>query len=186
MNYRWEKNFWDLGYIPELKFYTVAGPLAQWSSWQLEASLQHKDLIRLNFTEADNPAFFGAGWGSPEISPQGQGVRWVTGHRAELMLPLPKESAEDAVYQLNLEIWVPEFNSGQSISMQINGHGYADRPLEPGMHLVIYRIPAEHIVSGDNHIVLDFAQSNRASEEDLRSLTVSMKTVYFERMEVGS
>lgn len=185
MNYRWEHSFWEKGSIPELEFYTVAGPISSWKSWQLEAGLHRKSLLQLQLSDADDPGFFGEGWGQPEVSPQGTGMRWVDGHRAELLLLLQTEEEADNMFQLNVGLWVPDFNPGQAVSLDLNGHTYPKQALEPGLHTVKFRIPAGQMHSGINQMVLGFDVAQRPNEEDHRKLAVVVNALHVEKIEVG-
>jgi hypothetical protein len=185
MNYRWENRFWQLGFIPDLKFYTVSGPVSEWSSWQLEAGMQRKAIMQLEFSDADDPANFGVGWGNPEISPQGTGVRWVVDHRAELFIPLEAVEGSEVAYQLNLEVWVPEFNPNQAITVEFNGQTFAKRNLPPGLYNLNYRIPADQVQLASNHVVLLFDQLTPSNEQGQRRLAVVVRALDFQRIKVG-
>ncbi len=184
MNYRWEHTFWELGYIPELEFYTVTGPVSEWSSWRLESGIHRDTLVRLDFTLDDDPAVFGGGWGAVEMSPQGTGIRWVEGHVAELFLELEEEAGAGFALQLNFDFWVPDFNPDQALRMEFNGHEYAGQPLPPGLHNIKYRIMKDQLRVGQNRIALFFDALRRPNGEDSRALAVVARSLTVERIQL--
>lgn len=184
MNYRWEHRFWELGSIPELEFYTVAGPISEWASWQLEAGVSRQTIASLELNETDDPTVFGEGWGENEISPQGTGMRWVAGQRAELLLDVGKGTESDFAYQLNMDIWVPDFTPDQAISLELNGHTFDRQAISPGLHTIKYRIPARHVLAGINRFSLHFTQAQRPNEADHRTLAVVVSAVKLEKIEL--
>jgi len=184
MNYRWENSFWELGYIPELEFYTVAGPLSDWASWQLEAGLSRQTFATLELNESSNPTAFGEGWGAAEISPQGDVERWVVAPLAELLLDMGEISESRSAYQLNIGVWVPEFNPQQAVHLELNGHIFAKQAITPGLHTIKFRIPSIFLVTGTNRFNLHFDQAKRINEEDHRKLVVVVRTLHVEKIEV--
>lgn len=182
MNYRWEHTFWELGYIPELEFYTVAGPISAWSSWQLEAGMSRQTIANLELNESGNPSAFGVGWGEAEISPQGDAVRWVTASLAELFLDLGEKSETRSTYQLNIGLWVPEFNPQQAVHLELNGHIFDKQAISPGLHTVKFRIPSEHLLAGVNPFRLHFDQIHRLREQDSRELVVVVRSLNVEKI----
>lgn len=183
MNYRWEHKFWELGYIPELEFYSVSGPVADWASWERDAGVNRQTIASLELNEADDPSIFGQGWGLAEISPQGGGVRWVAGQQADLLLDVSVQADADFAYQLNMGLWVPDFNPEQAIWLELNGHSFDRQEIRPGLHDVKYRIPAGHMVAGINRFSLHFDQAQRPNAEDLRRLAVVVRSLNLEKIE---
>ncbi|MGH8034133.1 MAG: hypothetical protein ACREO9_02825 [Lysobacterales bacterium] len=186
LSYRWENQLWQLGYIPDLDYYSITGPVSDWSSWHLKDGVRSQAVLALEFAETDDPAIFGDGWGDLERSPPGDYVRWVLGRDAELNLDLEADKNPGSTYRLNFTLWVPEFNPGQSVRVNFNGRALPQHALPPGMQTVNYRIPADAVVPGLNQVRFTFETAGRPNDKDLRELAVVFTSLSLEKMELDN
>lgn len=111
-------------------------------------------------------------------------MRWVASQRAELLLDVDKGTESDFAYQLNMDIWVPDFTPDQAISLELNGHTFDRQAISPGLHTIKYRIPARHVLAGINRFSLHFTQAQRPNEADHRTLAVVVSAVKLEKIEL--
>jgi hypothetical protein len=174
MAYTWEHRFWELGYIPEVDFYQVNGPLGNWASWNRElGSLRRQRIERMDASSEGGVLSFGAGWAEPEPEEGRGSKRWVIGREAQLMAQLEPDPERHIAYQIDLEFYTPEFISNQAVRLQFNGQPISRRVLEHRRQVVSFRLPAELARAGPNRIDLLFDQSVVPGGEDQRSLATS-------------
>ena len=157
MSYTWEHRFWELGYIPDLTFYAVQGPLSDWSSWKPEGQ-SHRRAVSggLSFSELDDPAAFGDGWGVVEHEESGVSKRWATEKRAQLFLHLDPAVEPGTFYQLNFQVYTPGFIRGQAVSLEFNGQFIARQEAREGLQLIAYLVPGDALHAGANTVTLIF------------------------------
>lgn len=186
MSYVWEDRFWNLGYIPSLDFYTVAGPLNDWASWTREDVTVSRILSgRLDFSNQDDFLAFGAGWGVVEQDPGRPSKRWAIDRQAELFLDLDPPAAANIVYQLNFEIYIPDFIVDQAVSLSVNGQNIGRREAEYGLHIMSFRVPSSAVKAGSDRVTLTFDTVIPAASSEQRSLAAVFLGLTIEQVNTG-
>lgn len=175
LSYEWEHAFWDLGYIPALDIYAVRGPLADPESWER----QHQGLRRRQIERIDaaggSVISFGSGWTEPEPDSGGGSKRWAVGHQSELTVLLdPLQDPDREVgYQLDLELYTPEFIEDQQLELLLNGEWISQRRLHPLRQVVSFRLPAGLVKPDGNRVELRFDKAIVPEGPDERALATS-------------
>jgi hypothetical protein len=187
MAYTWEHRFWELGYIPELDFYRVNGPLGDWASWNREpGSLRRRRIARVDASSEGSVLAFGAGWADPEPDEGRGSKRWVIGREAQLLVQLEPDPERHIAYQIDLELYTPEFIGDQAVRLQFNGQPISRRVLEHRLQVVSFRLPAELARAGPNRIDLQFDQSVVPGGADQRPLATSCLSATLSEVERGA
>ena len=186
MSYIWENRFWGMGYIPVLDFFTVDGPVHNWASWSREErSVSRIQSGRLNFSEQDDPVHFGPGWGIIEHEENRPSKRWAIDREAELFLNLDDENPPGLVWQLNFEVYLPEFIAQQAIGLKVNGVDSGRHELAPGMQVVSFRVPPSALKKGTDTVTLVFDTLIPAAGAESRALALVFTSLTIEKICLG-
>lgn len=183
LDYTWEHRFWELGYIPELAFYEVQGPLFDPGSWEkLPLGLRRERIERFSAVTDGRQIAFGEGWAAPEPDGSGGGKRWAVGDRAVLTAELTPGEPGHVAYQLDLQFYTPPFIGPQAVTASLNGEPLGRRPLPHRMDVVSFRLPAERTAEGPNRIELSFDRAVVPEGPDTRELASSLFHVTLSRV----
>jgi hypothetical protein len=120
---------------------------------------------------SDGDALFGRGWRPAERADGGLDVRWTSGPRAEIALPLARVSP------LHIKIRAmpaPGGDAGRTIDVTINGHPAAAQRLAPEWRTYEWDIPSDELRQGLNRVTIDVAAGSAQAPANPQTLTVAV------------
>lgn len=178
MSYTWEHRFWDLGYIPDVTYFEVNGPLVRTESWhRREVGLQRKQIESISAAQDGEFIAFGDGWDEPESNDRGISWRWAMAKTASLTARLAPDPARQVAYQLDLKLFAPEYIGEQAVSVLFNGKQQIHYRLDHHPRIVSLRVPVDQAHSGLNRIELRFDHVVEPDQPGYRTLAASLFSV---------
>ncbi len=168
--YQFKHEYWGLDYIPGITQYSVLGPLWLESSWtQSPDDGAPQEILRLDFSNEDEPGVFGTGWGAVETESERVSKRWAIASQAELLLPLP--TGKNLVF-LFKTYQAPSANQ-QEMTLKVNDQIIGSRTLREGLWDVYMPVPATVISDGQARILLEFSELQSPGNSDERELAAA-------------
>lgn len=131
-----------------------------------------------------DPAYLdllGSGWLLLAEVPGKPGRAWGTGRRSEMVFI--RQQPMDLTMTFRALPFRFEDRRRQKVSFFVNGQSVAERDLERGMQSVQIRVPVEFLRSGENHLVMEYAQSQ--SREEFNPKQGMDRAVLWEQMKIG-
>lgn len=168
--YQFKHEYWGLDYIPGITQYSVVGPLWLESSWtQSETDAPPQEVLRLDFSAADDPRMFGAGWSAVEVENEAVSKRWATASEAELFLPIPEGKSVVLAFKA---LRTPGLE-GQQVVLSIDDQVIVTRPIREGLSEIHMPVPGSLVSGPETRILLEFSNLKSPENNEHRELAAA-------------
>ena len=185
--YRWEHEYWEKEFLPDMEEYIITGFSWSSQSWmptyrkftpqgvQISEPPIYEYGTEITFGEGGNAQYYqGAGWSFPE-----KGFTWTDGRDASLLIPV-KASKSDLILRAMLFPLLGQSVKQQRVSIYINGAKVDQWTVDTGG---VYGtvVPRELVKNSSLGILFDLPDAISPKElninEDQRQLAIALRSL---------